>query len=376
MTSLQIKKMKLSHKYSVFYRLLGIFSPENALIDMFKLKKQKTYIGLMLCFGLSIVSLFQQYFDNEREKWTFFIVPFFIIFLGLLFMWVIVFQFLKTSENNLTYKWQDIAITFSISIIFLLLLSILGFNIEEYFFGEVEGITIQRYISIYIFRGFFLFGLVILFKYLIDNREMRQLYFNETQHLREANTRAQFEILKQQINPHFLFNALSTLKSLIRLQDPNAETFVMNLSDVYRKLLQGREKEFIRLQDEMDIVESYLFMQKMRFENNLKVETTIHPEYEDAFLPPFALQLLIENTIKHNIISRAKPLTIRIFTTDQKRIVVENTFQPKVTKEESTGWGLSSLKERFNAFSQQPIEIVQTATLYSVSLPFLMDKVQ
>jgi two-component system, LytTR family, sensor kinase len=369
--------MESSHKYNAAYRLIDIFSQKNALFDMLKLKRQKTYIGLMLCFGLSIISLVQQYFDQDREKWTFFIIPFFVIFLGLLCMWFLVFQFLKSkSEKPYMYRWRNVANLFLISVVALLVFSVLGFKLEEYFFGEVEGITLQRYISIYIFRGFFLFGLVILFKYLIDNREMRQLYFNETQHLREANTRAQFEILKQQINPHFLFNALSTLKSLIRLQDPNAEAFVMNLSDVYRKLLQGREKEFIRLQDEMDIVQSYLFMQKMRFEDNLNVETAIEPQYQDAFLPPFALQLLIENAIKHNIISRAKPLTIRIFTTDQKRIVVENTFQSKVTKEESTGWGLSSLKERFNAFSQQPIEIVQTNAIFSVSLPFLMDKVQ
>ncbi len=365
--------MKVSHKYSAYYRLFSIFSQENTIFDMLKIKRQTTYIGLILCFGLSIVSLFQQYFDDDRAKLTFFIVPFLIIFTGLLFMWGIVFRFLKPSKNVLSYKWKAVTMTFSISILFLLLLSVLGFKIENYVFGEVEGITFQRYIGIYIFRGFFLFGLVILFKYLIDNREMRQLYFNETQHLREANTRAQFEILKQQINPHFLFNALSTLKSLIRVQDPNAETFVMNLSDVYRKLLQGREKEFIRLQDEMDIVQSYLYMQQMRFENNLKVETLIHPQFEEAFLPPFALQLLIENAIKHNIISRAKPLTIRIFTTEQKRIVVENTFQPKAKSGDSTGWGLSSLKERFNVFTQQPIEIIETDDLFSVSLPFLLD---
>ena len=342
---------------------------------MSNLRNQKNYIGSIICFGLSIVSLVQQYFDQDREKWTFFIVPFFVIFTGLLFMWFLVFRFLQPKlVNKFMYSWVEVSMSFVLSVFVLLLFSILGFNIENYFFGEVEGITLQRYIGIYIFRGFFLFGIVLLFKYLIDNREMRELYFTETQYLREANTRAKFEILKQQINPHFLFNALSTLKSLIRIQDPNAENFVMNLSDVYRKLLQRRDKEYIRLQDEMEIVESYLFMQKMRFEDNLQVETAIQAEFEDAFIPPFALQLLVENAIKHNIISRIKPLKIHIYTTNEKRIVVENTFQPKAKSHDSTGWGLSSLVQRFNIFTQQPVEILKTETLFSVSLPFLLDQ--
>ena len=349
---------------------------KNEIVDMLNLKQQKIEISLMLCFGLSIISLIQQYFDSDRQKWTFFIIPFCIIFLSLLFMWFLVFRFLKPkSANALLYEKRDIALTLGLSLFLLFLLAFLGFNLEEHFFGEVEGITFQRYQLIYIFRGFFLFGLVLLFKYLIDNRDMRQVYFKETEELREANTRAQFEILKQQINPHFLFNALSTLKSLIRIQDPNAEKFVMNLSDVYRKLLQQRGQEFIHLQDEIEIVESYLFMQKMRFEDNLIVETTIDPVYKNAFLPPFALQLLIENVVKHNIISRSKPLTIRIFTTEQKRIIVENTYQPKTNNlEESTGWGLSTLVERFNMFTKEPIEIFKKETLFSVSLPLLAEE--
>ena len=352
------------------------FLYKNEIVDMLNLKQQKVEISLMLCFGLSIISLVQQYFDSDRQKWTFFIIPFCIIFLSLLFMWFLVFRFLKPhTEKPLLYDNRNIALTLALSLLLLFFLAVLGFNLENHYFGEVEGITFQRYQLIYIFRGFFLFGLVILFKFLIDNREIRQVYSKETQELREANSRAQFEILKQQINPHFLFNALSTLKSLIRIQDPNAEKFVMNLSDVYRKLLQQRGQEFFHLEDEIEIVESYLFMQKMRFEENLKVETTINPLYKNAFLPPFALQLLIENVIKHNIISRSKPLTIRIFTTDQRRIVVENNYQPKTNNiEESTGWGLSALVERFNMFTKEPVEIDKQDALFHVSLPLLTEE--
>jgi two-component system, LytTR family, sensor kinase len=207
---------------------------------------------------------------------------------------------------------------------------------------------------------------------LIDTRDAGKYFSEEVLKLKEANTKAQFELLKQQINPHFLFNALSTLKSLIRLQDSNAEDFVMSLSDVYRKLLQRRDKELIRLSDEIEIVNSYLFMQKLRFEGNLNIEINIEPAYlETTFLPPFALQILVENTIKHNIVSQRKPLTIYINAVDNQRIVIKNTLQPKKTNEESTGWGLSNLIERFEAFTKEKVEIQEDEMSFSVSLPLL-----
>lgn len=365
-----------TYKKAVSFRFFDLFVLKNVILDMLNLKRQRIDISLMLCFGLSIISLAQQYFDDDRQKWTFFIIPFGIIFLSLLFMWFLVFRFLiPQSETRFMYRKRDMFIAFGLSLIVLFFLALLGFYAENYFFGEVEGITLQRYLAIYLFRGFFLFGLVLLFKYLIDNRDLRKVYLEETEELREANTYAQFEILKQQINPHFLFNSLSTLKSLIRIQDPNAENFVMNLSDLYRKLLQRRDKEFIRLHEEMEIVNSYLFMQKMRFEDNLKVEIAIDAVYENMFLPPFALQLLIENVIKHNVISRAKPLTIRIFTTDQKRIIVENAYRPKTKAiEVSTGWGLSTLTKRFSLFTKEPVIITKNETIFSVSLPLLTEE--
>jgi two-component system, LytTR family, sensor kinase len=347
---------------------------KNDLFGMINFKKPRIDISLMLCFGLSIISLAQQYFDNDRERWTFFIIPFWVIFLNLMFMWFLVFRFLKPiHETGFMYQKTTVGMTLGLSLIVLFMLSFVGFRLENYFFGAIEGITFGRYQMIYFFRGFFLFALVLLFKYLIDNQDMRQEYSNEAHELREANTRAQFEILKQQINPHFLFNALSTLKSLIRLQDPNAETFVMSLSDVYRKLLQRREKELIRLSDEMEIVNAYLFMQTLRFENNLKVDVNIDTTCLETFIPPFALQLLIENTIKHNVISQRRPLTIRIYTTADKQIVVENNIQPKKTPEESTGWGLSSLTSRYKAFTTREIDIKQNETAFIIALPLLSE---
>jgi two-component system, LytTR family, sensor kinase len=112
-------------------------------------------------------------------------------------------------------------------------------------------------------------------------------------------------------------------------------------------------------------------MQKLRFENNLMVEMNIPKDALSCYLPPFALQLLIENTIKHNIISQRKPLCIRVFVDDNNNIVVENSLQPKKNVEDSTGWGLSNLIERYDAFSKKKIEICETENLFSVALPLL-----
>ncbi len=287
-------------------------------------------------------------------------------------IWVIIFASLNyVGYDRVYYRWADLLRTFSYCLAVTTLFVFIGYHIEMYFTHDIEGFDVNRFIILYALRLIFEFGMVLVFKYSIDSREVVRKYIQEANTLREANAKAQFEILKQQINPHFLFNALSTLKSLIRIQDPNAETFVLSLSDVYRKLLQRREKELIQLGDEMEIVNAYLFMQGLRFENNLIVEINIPIDAISCYLPPFALQLLIENTIKHNIISQRKPLYVRIYVDENQNIVVENSLQPKKNVEDSTGWGLNNLIEHYEIFSKKKIEIRETESLFSVALPLL-----
>jgi two-component system, LytTR family, sensor kinase len=298
---------------------------------------------------------------------------FILVYISMMLMWLVVFAFLKpTTNDEHLYKSRDVLLVFIYCVLLVVPFFAIGYFVERSFVKELATFDHNEFIELYALRTAFQFGLAMTFKYLTDSRELARTYFEQTQQLQVANTKAQFEILKQQINPHFLFNALSTLKSLIRIQDPQAEAFVMSLSDVYRKLLTRRDKELIRLSDEMDIVNSYLFMQQLRFENNLIIKTDIKTEELKLFIPPFALQLLIENTIKHNVISQRKPLIIRLCVKDNK-IIVENTKQPKKTTEESTGWGLSSLIERYTSFTLMPIDIKETDTLFSVALPLLKE---
>jgi sensor histidine kinase YesM len=298
---------------------------------------------------------------------------FILVYISMMLMWGVVFAFLKpTTRDERLYKSQDVLLVFMYCVLLVVPFFALGYAVERAFIKDLDTFDKEEFYELYALRTVFQFCLAMTFKYLTDSRELARTYFEQTQQLQVANTKAQFEILKQQINPHFLFNALSTLKSLIRIQDPQAEPFVMSLSDVYRKLLTRRDKELIRLSDEMDIVNSYLFMQQLRFEKNLIIETDIKTDDLHLFIPPFALQLLIENTIKHNVISQRKPLVIRLFVNDNK-VIVENTKQPKQTTEESTGWGLSSLIERYTSFTSTAIDVKETDTLFSVALPLLME---
>jgi two-component system, LytTR family, sensor kinase len=367
--------MVIEHKISIIKAFKDILLFEKQIKDMSIIKKYQLVLGNWVCLIMSVANVLRDYIEVEFETHPLLLlVSFVLVYFSMMLIWIVVFALLKPkSDEEYIYTLTDV-----IRLLFYCLLLIIpfigvGYFVEKTFSRDIEAFDKFKFVGLYALRVSFEFGLVLTFKYIIDNREKTKNYIDETLKLKEANTKAQFEILKNQVNPHFLFNALSTLKSLIRIQDPQAEAFVMRLSDVYRKLLTRREQELIQLSDEMDIVNSYLFMQQLRFENNLIIKTTIPTHDLDLFIPPFALQLLIENTIKHNIISQRRPLSISIFVNENKQIVVENTKQPKKTTEESTGWGLSSLIERYEAFTPNKIEINETESLFSVALPLLTE---
>ncbi len=358
---------------SLHFDIKNVLLQKLHLNDMSIVKKYQLELGNWVALALCLAGAIRDYVSEDFGRHHgLVVISTCFLYLSTMLMWVLVFATIHHVENERRFYAIKIVLrSFFYCTLAAIPFSFIGYYLEIYFTNNIETLDTTKFLLLNLLRLVFEFGLVLIFKYSIDSREVAKRYIEEANLLREANTKAQFEILKQQINPHFLFNALSTLKSLIRVQDPNAETFVLSLSDVYRKLLQRREKELIRLSDELEIVNSYLFMQKLRFEENLSIETTIPDNTLALFLPPFALQLLIENTIKHNIISQRKPLTIRIWVDADKKIIVENTLQPKKTPEESTGWGLNNLIERYESFSKKTIEIKQTDTLFSVALPLL-----
>lgn len=180
---------------------------------------------------------------------------------------------------------------------------------------------------------------------------------------------AKYESLKNQVNPHFLFNSLNALTNLVYEDQDKAALFIKQLSEVYRYVLDTRDKEVVALDDELKFLESYLFLQKIRFGNNLAVEIKL--DAQGKLIAPLALQLLVENAIKHNITSSENPLFIKIFE-QEGYIVVENILQRKtIPDEKSPGIGLENIKSRYRFLSNQPVVVEENKELFMVKLPVI-----
>lgn len=182
-----------------------------------------------------------------------------------------------------------------------------------------------------------------------DNQRLtteRNRLLVEAERRQKENLRSQFESLKNQVNPHFLFNCLNALSLLVIKDPPTAETFIYELTDVYRYLLHQRDQTTVALREELDFMESYYFLQRIRFGDSLLLTITIAEGQEECQLPPLALQLLVENAIKHNVVARGRPLRITV-RAEGDTLVVENNYQPREEEVESTGIGLKNLRARY-----------------------------
>ncbi|GAB3922272.1 sensor histidine kinase [Larkinella terrae] len=194
---------------------------------------------------------------------------------------------------------------------------------------------------------------------------------SETEKLKKANLQSQLDSLKQQVNPHFLFNSLNTLSSLIDEDTEKAELFIEELSSVYRYLLQTNENALTSLRDELTFIESYFHLLKTRYGNGIDLDVRIGDGFQDAQLPPLTLQMLVENAVKHNIILADQPLQIRIETIDGGRLTVSNNVQLKNLRVASNGVGLANIATKYQLLGQGGLEILNTDTRFCVTLPLM-----
>jgi LytS/YehU family sensor histidine kinase len=192
---------------------------------------------------------------------------------------------------------------------------------------------------------------------------------NET--LKSEALQSQFESLKNQLSPHFLFNSLTALKTLINESPAIAQDYVSNLSKALRYTLQSNEKQLVTLKEERDFTESYLFLIEMRFNTNLTVIIQIDEKYLGYRLPPLTIQTLVENAVKHNEVSKRKPLTITIQTSDNDNLVVRNEINGKITEEEGTGIGLPNLSKQFQLLLGKDITISHENNEFRVEVPLI-----
>lgn len=219
-------------------------------------------------------------------------------------------------------------------------------------------------------RDFIMACLVTSSCYIIYLIRRQQQVSVENEQLHAENIRNQYEVLKNQLNPHMLFNSLNTLRSLVRENQDKAQDYIQELSRVLRYTLQGNESQSVSLREEMEFVSAYIFLLKMRFENNLQFDIQIDKAYEEYRIPPMSVQILIENAVKHNEISNRKPLTIHITTDRESNLSVSNAIQPKWTATPGTGIGLVNLAKRYRLLFKKEIQITEDKE-FTVSIPLI-----
>ena len=197
----------------------------------------------------------------------------------------------------------------------------------------------------------------------------------EKEKLKQLTIQQEFETLKGQVNPHFLFNCFNTLSSLISEDRKQAETFLNELSKVYRYLLRNNEDGLSTLQTEIRFIQSYYRLLKTRHGDAVQIEIEIDKKYEQYLLPSLSLQLLVENAVKHNVLSKNKPLIIDIFTTAGNKLVVSNNLQLRTIKGPSNKIGLNNIKSKYELLNEPGFQVLEDPANFSVVLPLIWNKV-
>jgi LytS/YehU family sensor histidine kinase len=188
--------------------------------------------------------------------------------------------------------------------------------------------------------------------------------------LKKETLASQLESLKNQVNPHFLFNSLNVLTELIQQNQHRAIKFVEELSDVYRYVLESRSKTIIELGSELKFLEAFIYLLKIRFENKISVNINLKDFTYKKMIPPLSLQLLIENAIKHNIISNENPLVIEVYSTDDY-LIVKNKIQLKSGIMKASGIGLKNIESRYGFLTDKKVTVQKEDDLFIVNIPLL-----
>jgi sensor histidine kinase YesM len=219
-------------------------------------------------------------------------------------------------------------------------------------------------------RGLIIGGFQYFMVYYIATVKEAEHAKIEIEQLKKENLQARLNLLKQQVSPHFLFNSLSTLKTIA--PDQHTRHYIMQLSNVYRYLLNYNDNNVATLKDELAFTNSYLYILQERFEQALQIQIQVPEALLLLNIPPLSLQILIENAIKHNVISPADPLRIHIHSEENETLTVENNVQPKLSTEKNTGKGLQNINDRYQLLSGKQIDIIHTPTKFIVKLPLLI----
>ena len=280
----------------------------------------------------------------------------------------------------ITYKHDLFTLKrFTIGISGNILVSILGIFLSRFVLVVVlekmpliEFLTNER-------PGYYQSSLIIaiiisLIFYAIWYYKYRQETKVKEQKIIAGTASAKFDALKNQLDPHFLFNSLNVLTSLIEEDPHQAQKFTTSLSKVYRYVLEQKNKDLISVEEELQFAKSYVKLLKMRFEDSIHLEIPEHSNNPEAKIIPLSLQLLLENAVKHNVVTSSKPLYIKVYEEDGM-LVVDNNLQEKQVVKKSSGVGLQNIRQRYGILTDRQVEVVKSNTDFRVKLPLLTKQV-
>lgn len=283
------------------------------LQDFASLLLLRVIIGLFACFLVAYPFLYIILFLNKFAPWGRQIVKRILIQLS----FIIVISIIISTLITLFVKWGSQH-------------------------NSVDFTSLINNAMIYSVANVILVTILEAWIFFVESRQAKQ----EAEKLKNKLIQTNFETLKGQINPHFMFNSLNVLSGLINTDAEKAHLFIDEFSHIYRYVLETIEKPVTSINNEIEFIKSYLLLQQIRYGNSLSYSIKINPTIADFLLPPLSLQVLIENAIKHNIVNQSNPLLIEIYSKDS-RIYVRNNLQPKISSLTSTGLGLKNLRQRY-----------------------------
>jgi sensor histidine kinase YesM len=329
------------------------------------------FILLLIAIGNAIVLLFMRNVPYTGKIFLYSSLN--SVLIGGTFMLALkmLVNFLDRKLPWLHHPKKRVVVQFLGTIAFSLVLIVIAILLTAFF--THEPLTTDFFVE----SGFFMMKIAFAFLFVGSLLSNAVLFFKnwkeaavQQEKLKREQLALQYETLKSQVNPHFLFNNLNSLTSLISSNPGKAIDFVKKLSEVYRYVLDQKDQELVRLETEMEFVNSYIFLQKIRFGENLEVQIGKFPK--NVLVIPLSIQMLVENAIRHNEISDRNPLKIHINSDDKPYLTIENRLQKK-SGSEGTGLGLQNIVDRYAFFSEKKVIISEGQEKFAVSIPLLTD---
>ncbi len=334
------------------------------------LKKYNISVGFVTSLILGTITGVPIFDTSSKITWLL-VVEQFMLGIGVSCgLWYVNFKLFNFTPISKTSNRDRMVISFLLSICIGVALTWL---MDNYLFEHnpiisTLSISSDKLLIWNIFRLIMVNSFTVIMKYYSDLQSNKEAILVENERLKSENSLAIFEALTQLMNPHFLFNSLNSLQALIVINSPNSIEFIVRLSQVYRYLLQHAQKSTVTLSEELAFIDAYYYLLQTRFENNFFMVYDIPDSVKNKPIPPVSLQLLIENAVKHNVVSPQKPLTIRISATSDE-IIVSNNLQLRKKPEPSSKFGLESINNRYFMLMKKHISVEQTADTFTVRLP-------